>query len=66
MRATYKKGSLYCITHKNTNPVFMVTELTDDVSFCSYLVEHTYLSAFYKTIIIVILVILFVCVVAIM
>ena len=44
-----------------------LTELTDDVSLCSYLVEH--LSAFYKTIIIVmilVLVILFECVVAIM
>ena len=30
-----------------------LTELTDDISLCSYLVEHTYLSAFYKTIIIV-------------
>ena len=30
-----------------------LTELTDDVSLCSYLVERTYLSAFYKTIIIV-------------
>ena len=49
-----------------------LTELTDDVSLCSYLVEYTYLSAFYKTIIIVmiktvvIMVILFECVVAIM
>ena len=30
-----------------------LTELTDDVSLCSFLVEHTYLSAFFKTIIIV-------------
>ena len=30
-----------------------LTELTDDVSLCSYLVERTYLSAFYKTVIIV-------------
>ena len=30
-----------------------LTELTDDVSLCSYLVERTYLSALYKTIIIV-------------
>ena len=29
------------------------SQLTDDVSLCSYLAEHTYLSAFYKTIIIV-------------
>ena len=49
-----------------------LTELTNNVSLCSYLVEHTYLSAFYKTIImvmiktVVILVILFECVVAIM
>ena len=56
-----------------------LTELTDDVSLCSYLVQHTYLSAFYKTILIVmnssnilmiktvvIMVILFECVVTIM
>ena len=30
-----------------------LTELTDDISLCSYLVEHTYLSALYKTNIIV-------------
>ena len=47
-----------------------LTGLIDDISLCSYLVEHTYPSAFYnncddqKTV--VILVILFECVVAIM
>ena len=30
------------------------SQLTDDISLCSYLAEHSYLSAFYKTIIIVI------------
>ena len=30
-----------------------LTELSDDVSLCAYLVEHTYLSALYKTLIIV-------------
>ena len=25
-----------------------LTELTDDISLCSYLIEHIYLSAFYK------------------
>ena len=30
-----------------------LTELTDDISLCSYLIEHIYLSAFYKKIIIV-------------
>ena len=49
------KGSLYCIMHTNTNPVFMVhltetSKLTDDISLRSYLVEH-YLSI--QTIIIV-------------
>ena len=28
-----------------------LTELTDDISLCSYLIEHIYLSAFYKKII---------------
>ena len=48
----YKKNSLYCITHTNTNPVLMVQACillktpSDDVSLCLYLVEHTYLSAF--------------------
>ena len=47
-----------------------ISQLTDNISLCSYLVEHTYLSAFYNTIIIVmikkavvIMVILFECVV---
>ena len=50
-----------------------LTELTDDISLCSYLIEHIYLSAFYKKNhncddqkAVVILVILFECVVAIM
>ena len=46
------------------------SQLTDDISLCSYLVEYTYLSAFYKIIIIliikktvIIMVIVFECVV---
>ena len=31
------------------------SQLIDSISLCSYLVEHIYLSAFYKTIIIVII-----------
>ena len=44
------KGSLYCIMHANTNPVFMVhltetSQLTDDVSCVhTWYIEHTYLS----------------------
>ena len=78
MCATYKKGSLLYQAYKYQacfhGTSLHLTELTDNVSLCSYLVEHTYLSAFYKTIIIVmikkkyvvILVTLFECVVAIM
>ena len=47
IHAVSKKGCLYCITHTNTK-LF----LGNYVSLCAYLVEHIYLSSFYKTIII--------------
>ena len=56
MCATYRQSLLYhaykyqaCFHGTSLH----LTELTDNISLCSYLVEHTYLSAFYKTIIIV-------------
>ena len=69
----YKKSSLYkyqpCF-HGTSLHLTETSQLTDDVSLCSHLVEHTYVSAFYKTIIIVmikkavvIMVIVFECVV---
>ena len=48
---TYKYQPYFHGTSLHLNEI---SQLTDDISLCSYLVEHSYLSAFYKTIIIVI------------
>ena len=61
MCAAYIKKAVSVVSriYTNTNPVFMgqacilLKPPSDDISLCLYLVEHNYLSAFYKTIIIV-------------
>ena len=47
---TYKYQNCF---HGTSLHLTETSQLTDDVSLCSYLVERTYLSAFYKTVIIV-------------